>query len=138
VVTSLVFGLIHAQNPGAAPLPIVAVVVAGFFLGGVLLATRSLYAAWAAHFAWNWTMAAVFHMAVSGGGFPTPDYRVVEVGPDWLTGGGWGPEGGAAALVGMSAAIWLLWSRARAGAVELAAAGPVTNTNTRPSRREEG
>lgn len=136
VVTSLLFGLLHAQNPGAAPLPIFAVIVAGFFLGGVLLATGSLWAAWAAHFAWNWTMAALFHMAVSGGGFPTPDYRVVEVGPDWLTGGGWGPEGGVGALVGMGAAMWYLRLRARRGDTR-AATGAAMDTLARPAGREE-
>lgn len=140
-VTSLVFGLLHVQNPDAAPLPIAMVIVAGFFLGGVLLATGSLWAAWAAHFAWNWTMAAIFHMSVSGGRFPTPDYRVIEIGPDWLTGGGWGPEGGLGALAGMTAAMWYLWARARrrdaAGAAPSTASGATTDTMTRPSGREE-
>ena len=54
------------------------------------------YAAWAAHFAWNWTMAVVFHVAVSGLPLESPGYRYVDAGPDWATGGSWGPEGGAA------------------------------------------
>jgi CAAX protease family protein len=132
--TSVLFGLVHLQNPGRAALPILMVIVAGFFLGGVLLATRSLWAAWAAHFAWNWTMAAIFHMAVSGGDFPTPDYRVVEVGPDWLTGGGWGPEGGLAALVGMTTAMWYLRVRARRAPTDAVDDG---NALARPARREE-
>ena len=66
IVTSVVFGLLHAGNPGVDAEAILAVIVAGFFLGGILLATGSLYAAGAAHFAWNWTMAVVFHTAVSG------------------------------------------------------------------------
>lgn len=134
-VSSVLFGLVHLQNPGAAPLPILMVIVAGVFLGGILLAARSLWAAWAAHFAWNWTMAAIFHMEVSGGGFPTPDYRVVEVGPDWLTGGGWGPEGGVAALAGMTTAMLYLRLRARRARTEGNDAD--TNTLARPARREE-
>jgi len=139
-VTSLVFGLVHAQNPGAAPLPILMVIVAGVFLGGVMLATRSLYAAWAAHFAWNWTMAAVFHMAVSGSGFPTPDYKVVEVGPDWLTGGAWGTEGGVGALLGMSAGLLYLFARPRSralGARVHDVVGGSEDTLARPAGREE-
>ena len=31
----------------------------------------------------------------------TPDYAMVDDGPDWLTGGTWGPEGGAAGAAGM-------------------------------------
>lgn len=133
-VTSVLFGLLHVSNPGATPLAITMVIVAGIFLGAILLATRSLWATWAAHFAWNWTMAALFHMEVSGGGFPTPDYRVVEVGPDWLTGGGWGPEGGVAALLGMTTAMLYLRARARRAPTD---GDDVANTLARPIGREE-
>ena len=98
IVTSVVFGLLHAANPGANPQSILSVTVAGFFLGALFLATRSLYAAGAAHFAWNWVMAGLLHTPVSGLGMPTPDYKTVDAGPDWLTGGEWGPESGLAAV----------------------------------------
>ena len=111
IVTSVVFGLLHAWNPGADAESILAVTVAGFFLGAILLATRSLYAAGAAHFAWNWVMSGALHIAVSGISSPAPDYRVVETGPDWLTGGVWGPEGGLAAVAVMFIAIFYLYGR---------------------------
>jgi len=113
VVTSVVFGLLHAWNPGADAESILAVIVAGFFLGAILLATRSLYAAGAAHFAWNWVMAGALHIAVSGISTPDIDYRTVETGPDWLTGGRWGPEGGLAAVAVMFIAIFYLYARYR-------------------------
>lgn len=111
IVTSAVFGLLHAWNPGADAESILAVTVAGFFLGAILLATRSLYAAGAAHFAWNWVMSGAMHIAVSGVPSADPNYRVVETGPDWLTGGGWGPEGGLAAVAVMFIAIFYLYGR---------------------------
>ena len=111
IVTSAVFGFLHAWNPGADAESILAVTVAGFFLGAILLATRSLYAAGAAHFAWNWVMSGAMHIAVSGVPSADPDYRVVETGPDWLTGGGWGPEGGLAAVAVMFVAIFYLYGR---------------------------
>jgi len=111
IVTSVVFGLLHAWNPGADAESIVAVIVAGFFLGGILLATGSLYAAGAAHFAWNWVMAGALHIAVSGIPSSQPDYRTIETGPDWLTGGPWGPEGGLAAVAAMFVAIFYLYGR---------------------------
>ncbi|HKG90821.1 MAG TPA: CPBP family intramembrane glutamic endopeptidase [Gemmatimonadaceae bacterium] len=110
--TSIVFGLIHLSNPGAEARSTVLVILAGVFLGGIMLATRSLYAAWAAHLAWNWMMAAVLHTPVSGAAFSMPDYQMVETGPDWATGGPWGPEGGAAAALSMLAALYLLVRRA--------------------------
>jgi len=111
ILTSVAFGLLHVWNPGADAESILAVVVAGFFLGAILLATRSLYAAGAAHFAWNWVMAGALHIAVSGIPSSDVDYRTVETGPDWLTGGPWGPEGGLAAVALMFVAIFYLYGR---------------------------
>jgi uncharacterized protein len=111
IVTSVVFGLLHAWNPGADAESILAVTVAGFFLGAIFLATRSMYAVGAAHFAWNWVMSGALHIAVSGIPSRDPDYRVVETGPDWLTGGPWGPEGGFAAVAAMFVVFFYLYGR---------------------------
>jgi membrane protease YdiL (CAAX protease family) len=111
IVTSIVFGFLHAANPGVDAEAILAVIVAGFFLGAIFLFTRSLYAAGAAHFAWNWVMAGALHIAVSGIPSRDPDYKVIETGPDWLTGGPWGPEGGAAAVAAMFIVVFYLYGR---------------------------
>jgi len=100
-VTSVGFGLLHLANNGANVESVLLVTMAGFFLAGVLYVTKSLYAAWMAHFAWNWTMAVLFHTAVSGYPLESPRYRYVDAGPDWATGGEWGPEGGVPAGLGM-------------------------------------
>ena len=113
-ITSLVFGLVHLQNVGASPESIAVVVIAGVFLGTVLVVMRSLWAAFAAHLAWNWALAGILHSAVSGVPFGTPDYRVVDAGPDWATGGVWGPEGGLPAAVSLlCVTIYLYLRRAR-------------------------
>lgn len=111
LVTSVVFGLLHAANPGANAQSILSVIVAGFFLGAVFLATGSLYAAGAAHFAWNWVMAGLLHTPVSGLEMPTPDYRTIDAGPDWLTGGPWGPESGFATVAIMFVVLFYLHQR---------------------------
>jgi membrane protease YdiL (CAAX protease family) len=112
--TSIGFGLLHLKNPGATAESISMVILAGVFLASVVYSTRSLYAAWAAHFAWNWVMAAIFHAYVSGLPLESPGYRYVDAGPDWATGGAWGPEGGIPAALGMAGGIALLVSRRRA------------------------
>jgi membrane protease YdiL (CAAX protease family) len=111
ISTSIVFGLLHVPNPGSDAQSILVVMLAGFFLGSIFLATRSLYAATAAHFIWNWFMAAGLHTPVSGLPVSTPGYRVTDAGPDWLTGGSWGPEGGLAAAVGMFSILIYLHGR---------------------------
>jgi membrane protease YdiL (CAAX protease family) len=113
VSTSVVFGLMHFQNDGAAVQSVLMVALAGVFLGSVLITTGSLYAAWAAHLAWNSVLAVILHSAVSGITLPAPDYRVVDAGPDWATGGAWGPEGGVLAGIGMLSALVFLYRRPR-------------------------
>jgi membrane protease YdiL (CAAX protease family) len=116
VATSVGFGLLHLSNTGANAESVGLVTLAGFFLAAVVWATRSLYAAWMAHFAWNWTMAVLFHVAVSGYAMEAPGYRYVDAGPDWATGGAWGPEGGVLAALGMLAGVVVLFSYRRASA----------------------
>ena len=111
VLTSVPFGLLHAWNPGATPGSIALVTLAGVFLAVVVMVTRSLWAATLAHLAWNWTMAALLHAPVSGVGLAAPDYRLTDAGPDWATGGSWGPEGGAGAVAGMIAGTAYLYAR---------------------------
>ena len=114
--TSVGFGLLHLQNNGANVQSLTLVTIAGIFLATVLYATKSLYAAWMAHFAWNWTMAVAFHTAVSGIPLEAPGYRYVDAGPDWATGGEWGPEGGVlggAGMVGGATLSYLLARRRR-------------------------
>lgn len=109
--TSVTFGMLHLDNPGASAQSVLLVITAGFFIGIIVLVTNSLYAAWMAHFAWNWVMAGLLHTPVSGLAVPSPNYRVLDNGPDWLTGGVWGPEGGAAAGIGLFTFIFYLYGR---------------------------
>lgn len=114
-LTSVVFGALHMQQQGATALSTLAVTLAGFFLGAIRLATGSLYAAFAAHLAWNLVLAAVFHTPLSGIGLAAPDYRVLDDGPDWLTGGTWGPEGGIPAMLGLAVGLLIIKRRWRRG-----------------------
>lgn len=111
VVTSVVFGLLHLENAGVTFQSIAVVTLAGIFLGSILVAMRSLYAAWSAHVAWNFVMAGVMHTSVSGSELGAPNYRTVDAGPDWATGGAWGPESGIFAATGMLLAIVFLLRR---------------------------
>ncbi len=110
LVTSMLFSIVHYENPGAGPLPLFVVFLAGLWLAAVLLATGSLLAAWLAHLAWNWTLVALLHAPVSGFQLPPPAYQAVDVGPAWATGGIWGPEGGVFAALGLVLVTWYLFT----------------------------
>ena len=120
LITSVTFGVLHAANSNASTRALVLVTVAGLFLGLIVLALRSLFAATAAHFAWNAMLAIVLHAAVSGQDLPGGDYRVIDDGPDWATGGAWGPEGGLGAVAGMLVAAAILARRVRRAPSEAA------------------
>ena len=110
-ITSAVFGVMHYLNQGASVQAVLIVCLAGLFLGAVRESTRSLYAAWAAHLAWNVVLVVFLHATVSGITMPSPDYRMVDSGPDWATGGAWGPEGGVFAAAGLALATWYVIRR---------------------------
>ena len=109
--SSLAFGGMHFLNAGASIGAVGVVTLAGVFLGLVLVRTGSLYAAWAAHLAWNAVLVVVLHATVSGLAMDAPDYRTVDGGPDWATGGVWGPEGGVFAALGLAIATWIIYRR---------------------------
>ena len=113
LLTSLMFGLLHLTNPGATAESVALVTLAGIFLASVRVVLNSLYAAWMAHLAWNWVMAVPLHAAVSGVRFESPEYQAVTTQPAWLSGGGWGPEGGLFAGLGMMSGIAYLYARHR-------------------------
>jgi len=111
VATSLLFGVMHLENAGATLQSVTLVAIAGIFLGSILVSLESLWAAWSAHVAWNFVMAGVMHTSVSGIGMGAPNYRTVDAGPDWATGGAWGPEAGLFAGAGMALAVLFLLRR---------------------------
>jgi membrane protease YdiL (CAAX protease family) len=111
VTTSVLFALLHYSNPGATLSSLVVVALAGIWLGVVRLSTASLYAGWAAHVAWNFVLAGALHAAVSGQDMAVVAWRTIDAGPDWATGGAWGPEGGVAAALGLVLTTALLIAR---------------------------
>lgn len=111
--TSILFGLVHLRNPGAGVRTTLLVILAGVSLGVLRQRTDSLPAVWTAHLAWNWIMAGVLHVPVSGLPMPMPGYRGVIEGPSWLTGGSWGPEGGIVAAMTMGGALLLAQFRGK-------------------------
>lgn len=98
IVMATIFGLIHLRNPGATSASTLVTVLSGVLMATAYLQTRALWLPWGFHFGWNAAMAVLFGLPVSG-----LDFSAVvssnSVGPTWLTGGGYGPEGSLTAVV---------------------------------------
>jgi membrane protease YdiL (CAAX protease family) len=106
VLMSALFGLVHLMNPDATPISVMIVMLSGVLLSTVRFRLQSLYAAFAAHLAWNWLMAVPLHAPVSGLRVESPGYIATTTGPAWISGGTWGPEGGLVAALGMLGGLW--------------------------------
>jgi membrane protease YdiL (CAAX protease family) len=119
-VSSIIFAVMHGLNPSIGPIPLLNLFLVGIFFCFYALKEAGLWGVFGWHSAWNWAQGAVFGLEVSGMGefaaHPLLDFD--EVGPDWMTGGPFGPEGGAAVtivlLVGLGVLLWLFWRRSSA------------------------
>jgi membrane protease YdiL (CAAX protease family) len=118
-LSAVVFGLVHAFNPGASIVSTAAIALeAGILLAAAYMYTRSLWFVMGLHFAWNFAEGGVFATSVSGG----PTEGVIGVsfvqGKEMLTGGGFGPEASLPAVVVCTAAgIAFIMMSVRAGHV---------------------
>lgn len=140
VVTAVGFGLLHLFNPGLGRLALLNIVVAGILLGAAYWRTYSLWFPFGIHLAWNWTMAVVAGLPVSGiaastPGFAfldTPGYDAVLHGPAWWSGGRFGPEAGlAVTAVALAGTAWLARTGRLRRAARIRAAGAL------PDRRRD-
>jgi uncharacterized protein len=106
VLASAAFAAAHLGNPEVGPIALANIFLAGILLSIAYLRTHSLWFATGVHAGWNFTMAAVFDLPVSGiTWFYTPVYDARVSGPDWLTGGDFGVEGGALGTMAFGIAL---------------------------------
>jgi len=106
-VTSLLFATVHNANPNATWFSWINTIIAGLWFGLAYLRTRDLWFPFGLHLAWNWAQGSIFGIEVSGLReiVPHPILKEIDNGPDWLTGGQYGIEGGVACTAGLLAAI---------------------------------
>lgn len=106
VVGSVAFAWAHDANPSVSMFALVNIFLAGVLLSIAYLRTCSLWFATGVHLGWNWAMASLFDLPVSGiTFFDTPLYEPVVGGPQWLTGSEFGPEGGLVGTIGFAVVL---------------------------------
>jgi hypothetical protein len=95
------FGLIHLANEGGTPAGALATGAAGLLLSLAYFRTRSLWLPIGVHLGWNFFLGWVYSLPISGETLPLVPFRCKLIGPEWMTGGTFGPEAGAPAFIGM-------------------------------------
>ncbi len=114
LLSASIFALLHLGNPNVSAIAIVGLFLAGVFLAYGYVRTRQLWLSIGLHIGWNFFENTVFGFPVSG--LDTPGLLVHNVaGPEWFTGGAFGPEAGLVAVLGMGLGAWLisLYTRGR-------------------------
>lgn len=94
VLTALVFSAMHSFNPNIELLALLNIALAGVVFALAYLRTNRLWLPIGMHVGWNAMQGTVFGFPVSGISNRSL-FLSIETGPDWLTGGMFGPEGGA-------------------------------------------
>lgn len=108
-VSAIVFALIHSFNDDVKLLAIVNIALIGIFLALYALREAGLWGVCAFHSMWNWTQGNGLGFAVSGHNPSAATLiNTTSTGPDWITGGAFGPEGGVMVTVVTLLAIGLL------------------------------
>jgi membrane protease YdiL (CAAX protease family) len=137
VLSSVFFGALHADNPNATPLSTLNIVLAGLMLGLGYVLSGELAIPIGLHVTWNYFQGVVYGFPVSGlGPFGATLLATEQGGPELLTGGSFGPEGGllipTVMLLGMS--LIALWTRLRTGKVALHTPVAESPQHDRPRR----
>lgn len=96
-------------------------VLAGIFLGLGYVLTGELAISIGLHITWNFFQGPVFGFPVSGGASAASFIGIQQLGPDWVTGGAFGPEAGAIGLAAMllGSLLIVLWVKRIHGAAGL-------------------
>jgi len=117
VISSLIFGLLHLDNPSATWISTLTISLAGIFLGLGMLLTGNLAIPIGLHITWNFFQGSVFGFPVSGMNHVATLIASETVGPQWLAGGPFGPEAGVMGVAAMviGSMLTMLWIRRRGG-----------------------
>ena len=122
ILSSMLFGLLHAANPNSTVISTIMVMVGGLMLATGYILTGELAIPIGLHITWNFFQNVVFGFPVSGmSAYPAYVIALEQSGPDLMTGGAFGPEAG---LLGLSAMLLGMifiagWVRWRNGQINL-------------------
>jgi membrane protease YdiL (CAAX protease family) len=95
ILMAILFAAGHLANPHVTTFGLVNVALAGICFSVAYMKTRSLWLPIGIHWAWNFCQTTFFGYPTSGIEFSGRRlFEAVQAGPEWVTGGTFGPEGG--------------------------------------------
>lgn len=98
VLAAIPFGLTHVFFAGASAASVLSNGIGGVMYGLAFVLTGRIWLGLGLHVAWNFVQGPLLGFPVSGHVLGRGFLRIDDLGPAWLTGGVYGPEGG---LVGI-------------------------------------
>ena len=109
LLTSGLFGLLHLANPGTTLFSTLNITVVGLFFAATYVATGDLGIPIGIHITWNFSISSLYGFPVSGLATPATVLSVRQTGPELVTGGSFGPEGGLILYLGLAVGLALSW-----------------------------
>ncbi|MCM0667690.1 CPBP family intramembrane glutamic endopeptidase [Flavobacterium tyrosinilyticum] len=107
-ISSVLFGVFHLANPHGTLISGICITTAGFMLGAAFIYSRNLWMPIALHFAWNFTQSGIYGAVTSGNEKTSSLLEAKIQGPEFITGGAFGPEGSIQAILFCALATVLL------------------------------
>lgn len=131
VVSCILYGLVHAANPNAGLLSTGIIMLFGFLRIYGYLSTKQLWLSMGMHIGWNFFQGPIFGFAASGNETATL-IQQTPTGPDWLSGGAFGPEGSIIVIpiIGLALLMMRWWSK-RTQEVKPSILNPADNSFSR-------
>jgi membrane protease YdiL (CAAX protease family) len=114
LIASVLFGMTHAFFDGASALSVVSNSLGGVMYGLAFILTGRIWLGFGLHFAWNFVQGPILGFILSGHPVAGAFLNIADLGPAWLTGGLYGPEGGVVGVALRFAVIGavVMWARA--------------------------
>jgi membrane protease YdiL (CAAX protease family) len=94
LIASILFGSTHIFFEGASALSLISNSLGGVMYGLAFIFTGRIWLGLGLHFAWNFVQGPILGFILSGHPVDHALLHVDDLGPVWLTGGLYGPEGG--------------------------------------------
>lgn len=110
---SLIYAILAGLAPNATAVSFIVAFVAGVLFSLAFLRTHALWLGWGMHFAWAASTALLFGLPVGGVVSYAGVVQTEATGPDWLTGGAFGPDGALFTIVALLLAMLILYRATR-------------------------